>query len=493
MAFPPTKIAADQSGCRHCPGGISSRPPREAEIRTDTLLGGMPLCEWRSRLPLLDQLLAYQEVSWFNPGKKESRLALGESGFSQKDIEAAADRFERFRPFFAAAFPETRDAAGLLESPLRPIPGMRAALAQKYGVPLKGRLLLKCDHLLPVAGSVKGRGGIYEVIKYAEAIALAHRLLEPGDNSAVLLSERARAIFAGHRLAVGSTGNLGLAVGIVGARFGFQVAVHMAAEARPWKKAMLRRLGVEVVEHRGDYSQAVAEGRRLAAGDRLCHFIDDENSADLFLGYAVAGRRVERQLGEMAIAVDADHPLFVYLPCGVGGAPGGITFGLKQLFGDHVHCFFAEPTHSPSMLLGLATGLHERAALGDFGLNNITAADGLAVGRPSGFIGRTMAPLISGVFTVADEELFRLLALLAESEEIRLEPSALAGMAGPPRLEQAAAYLNNHRLDGNMTKATHLVWATGGQLVPEEEMASYRQRGIDLSRSGDQPGSAAIS
>ncbi len=431
---------------------------------------------------LLDQLLAYQEVIWFNPGSKESGLALDETGFTQKDIDAAADRFDRFRPFFADAFPETRAAGGRLESPLRPIPGMQTALAQKYGVRLEGRLLLKCDHLLPIAGSVKGRGGIYEVIKYAEEIALTNRLLQPGDDTAVLLGERARAVFAGHRLAVGSTGNLGLAIGIVGARFGFKVTVHMAAEARPWKKAMLRRLGVEVVEYRADYSQAVAEGRRQAAGDPHCHFIDDENSADLFLGYAVAGRRVKRQLGELAIPVDADHPLFVYLPCGVGGGPGGITFGLKQLYGDHVHCFFAEPTHSPAMLLGLSTGLHDRVSVGDIGLNNITAADGLAVGRPSGFIGRTMAPLIDGVFTVADEELFRLLALLAESEEIRLEPSALAGMAGPPRLAQASAYLKERGLGRKMAEATHIVWGTGGRLVPDEEMASYCQRGKDLSR-----------
>ncbi len=433
---------------------------------------------------LLDQLLAYREVIWFNPGTKESRLALGETGFTQKDIDTAADRFDRFRPFFAAAFPETRAASGRLESPLRSISGMRTALAQKYGVRLEGRLLLKCDHLLPIAGSVKGRGGIYEVIKYAEQIALTHRLLQPGDDTAVLLGKRARAVFAGHRLAVGSTGNLGLAVGIVGARFGFQVAVHMAAAARPWKKALLRRLGVQVVEYQADYSQAVAEGRRQAAADPHCHFIDDENSADLFLGYAVAGRRVMEQLDELAIPVDADHPLFVYLPCGVGGGPGGITFGLKQLFGDHVHCFFAEPTHSPAMLLGLSSGLHSRVSVRDFGLNNITAADGLAVGRPSGFIGRTMAPLIDGVFTVADEELFRLLALLAESEEIRLEPSALAGMAGPPRLEQASIYLKEHGLDRAMAEATHMVWGTGGRLVPAEEMASYCQRGKDLSQPG---------
>jgi D-serine dehydratase len=421
-------------------------------------------------------------VTWFNSGIEKSEIALAKTGLTNGDVDAAADRLDRFRPFIAGAFPETLAEGGLIESPLRPIPRMQTALAQKYGVHPGGRLLLKCDNLLPISGSVKARGGIYEVLKYAEEIALANNLLQSGDDSSVLLNDRARAVFAGHRLAVGSTGNLGLAVGIIGARFGFKVIVHMSAEARQWKKELLRRHGVEVVEYRADYSRAVAEGRRQAEGDPRCHFIDDENSTDLFLGYAVAGRRVQQQLGELAIPVDADHPLFVYLPCGVGGGPGGIAFGLKQLFGDHVHCFFAEPTHSPSMLLGLYTGLHDKVSVGDFGLNNDTAADGLAVSRPSGFIGRIMAPLITGVFTVADAEMFRMLALLADTEEIRMEPSALAGMVGPLRLQQANTYLVERGLDTKMAEATHMVWGTGGRMVPDDEMASYYRQGKNLSR-----------
>jgi D-serine dehydratase len=311
-------------------------------------------------------------------------------------------------------------------------------------------------------------------------VALARGLVKPRDDYALLSSDQARKVFADYRIAVGSTGNLGLSIGITAARFGFEVTVHMSAEARQWKKDLLRRHGARVVEHQGDYSRAVAEGRSQAAGDPQCHFVDDENSTDLFLGYAVAAKRLQGQLTDLAIPVDPDHPLLVYLPCGVGGGPGGITFGLKHIFGENVHCFFAEPTHSPCMLLGLYTGLHAGVSVKDFGIDNTTAADGLAVGRPSGFVGKIIAPLLDGVFTVDDREMFRMLALLADSENIRMEPSALAGMAGPTRILQAEEYMEKRGLQAKLGNATHIVWGTGGRMVPEEEMAGYYQQGENL-------------
>ena len=422
---------------------------------------------------LIDELKQLKETCWVNPNYQDFDTAMKNCELTMADIEDASARLERFASYFKVAFPETAKADGIIESPFREIPSMKRALESAYDVSLNGDLYLKMDSHLPISGSIKARGGVYEVLKFAEKIALESGMLGLDDDYGVLLEDRFSDLFSKYAIAVGSTGNLGLSIGIMSAKLGFKVTVHMSSDARQWKKDMLRSKGVCVVEYDSDYSEAVKQGRLAAEKDPFCHFIDDENSRTLFLGYSVAALRLKKQLDSLGIVVDSEHPLMVYLPCGVGGGPGGVAFGLKQVFKDNVHCFFAEPTNACCMILGMATGKHSDISTQDIGIDGRTVADGLAVGRASGFVGRLMEPFISGCYTISDERMFRLLTMLADTENIYLEPSALAGMYG-------AVQLQNHRefvKYGELKSCTHIVWATGGGMVPHEEMKKYYMEG----------------
>ena len=197
---------------------------------------------------LLEDLSAGREAVWCNPHRLPTAEATENCPLSMADIREAEARLGRFAAYFRAAFPETRAAGGILESPLRPIPAMASALERDYGFPLGGELWLKQDSHLPISGSVKARGGIYEVLKTAEEIAISRGLLTEKDDYAVFASPSARALFSEYSIALGSTGNLGLSIGIRGAALGFRTEVHMSADARQWKKDLLRARGVKVTE-----------------------------------------------------------------------------------------------------------------------------------------------------------------------------------------------------------------------------------------------------
>ena len=240
---------------------------------------------------------------------------------------------------------------------------------------------------------------------------------------------------------------------------------------------------MEVIEYADDYSRAVEEGRKRSEADPTSYFVDDEKSVTLFLGYAVAAKRLDAQLKEKGIAVDEAHPLIVYVPAGVGGAPGGVCYGLKRLYGDNIHCFFVEPTQCPSVLLGMATQKFEQANVRDYGLSGKTEADGLACASPSSFVTRIMTNLVSGECTVSDAKLYDFLRLLVETEGERIEPSSCAAFQGPVALCQAkgsVAYCQEQGLTPDrLNNATQIVWATGGRLVPEEIWDVYLNTHLD--------------
>lgn len=419
----------------------------------------------------VERLKSLKPFLWLNPKKSVCNDYPTFGDFSQVEIQEASERLQRFAPFIISAFPETALTFGIIESDLVAV----STFAQAFKELIPIQMMIKLDSHLPISGSIKARGGIHEVLCHAEKLALEAGLVTIEDDYSCFDSHEMRTFLSRYTIQVGSTGNLGLSIGIMSAALGFKVVVHMSSDAKAWKKAMLRSKGVKVVEYEQDYGVAVEKGRAESAQDPMSYFVDDEHSTRLFAGYAVAGERLKAQLISHGIHIGPDRKLFVYLPCGVGGGPGGVAYGIKSHFGDNAHVFFAEPAQSPCMLLALATETGDRYSVQDIGLSNKTIADGLAVGRASALVANVMGERIDGVATVADESLLTWLKLMWQTEGIKLEPSALAGVSPMVLLHQHLT--NGFEVKGidlkDFQNGLHLLWATGGSMVPEADFAEW--------------------
>ena len=132
---------------------------------------------------IVNKLSKLEEIAWIN--KKEISFSEYEKSLpvSDKQLDEAEDRLKRFAPFIKKAFPETEKSNGIIESPLEPILNMQKKLEEKYSTRIPGKLYLKMDSHLPVAGSIKARGGVYEVLKHAEDLAIEAGILNINDDS----------------------------------------------------------------------------------------------------------------------------------------------------------------------------------------------------------------------------------------------------------------------------------------------------------------------
>lgn len=404
---------------------------------------------------LIAKLKSDKEFLWINPNFNK-RAIYGE--VSSKEINEANNLLLKFAPFLKSVFKELESTDGIIESPLMTL--------NKFGIK---NLYLKEDNLLPIAGSVKARGGIFEILKYAETLAANANLIDVEKDYSQFDSDVFRKFFSEYKIQVGSTGNLGISIGLISAKLGFNAIVHMSKDAKDWKKKLLRENGVNVIEYDSNYSEAVKNGRMLSDEDEKSYFVDDEKSINLFLGYSTAALRLKEQLIEKHISVDDKHPLFVYIPCGVGGAPSGILHGLKTVFGENVYVFFVEPVRSASVLLGMSTGLNSKISVHDIGMDGKTEADGLAVGRASELCCKSSQNTLSGIFTINENSIFELMKELYKKESVFVEPSAASSMIFTKFLDddEFIKFINKEEISPE--NITHIAWSTGGMLVPESE------------------------
>lgn len=398
---------------------------------------------------------------WLKTG---SRAAPKAREIASGPISTANARWQRFAPVLARAC-NIPSWDGVVQSPLQRYP-------HSAGWPQS--LYVKCDHALPITGSVKARGGAYEVLCLAERIAADSGLLDVGDDRYLsLLEAPARKVLGSWTVVTASTGNLGFSVGVVARALGLEAEIHMSMDAKPWKKDRLRRIGACVIEHATDYTGTLAAARTYKPAERR-HFIDDEASLDLFMGYTCGGVELAGQLKDLGVEISERQPLFVYLPCGVGGAPGGITYALRTAFGPSVVCIFVEPVASACMLLALDKGQGEPQSVYDYGLDNRTEADGLAVSRASRLVLQKVGDDIDAVVALPDA-LMRSGVRKAWAEAgLRLELSAAAGFAAIDPLREALERKRAARLPPiwrRFESGLHVVWATGGSMLPEDEFA----------------------
>ncbi len=122
-------------------------------------------------IPAVRDAAQLKETFWLNDrlvSKEEQNVTL----VNPDQIRDASDRLVRFAPYLKRVFPELEAVNGIIESELREIPEMKHYLNRTYQAGVEGRLMLKMDSHLPISGSVKARGGIYEVLKHAEDLAL---------------------------------------------------------------------------------------------------------------------------------------------------------------------------------------------------------------------------------------------------------------------------------------------------------------------------------
>jgi D-serine dehydratase len=119
----------------------------------------------------------------------------------------------------------------------------------------------------------------------------------------------------------------------------------------------------------------------------------------------------------------------------------------------------------------------------DIGLAVKTEADGLAVGTASALVLDYTKGLVSGSYTVQDDDLMRFVYHLKNTEDIKIEPSAAAGFLGPIILnssESGKEYMAKFS-PSYWENAQHIMWTTGGLFVPDEEYKKFYEEGARLN------------
>ena len=242
---------------------------------------------------------------WINDNKLDVEPDFEMDGKKFVHMKAAQSRLLRFMPYFEKAFPQTASRKGIIESELAEINDLELKKEVKLNNDTNGcgKIFLKDDSTLQITGNVKDRGCTHEIIKIAEELALKNKMIAPTDNHEIFNSNEFKEFF-GH----------------------YVLLDNDYAAGNETREAIAKSMGFKLSD--------CDEKNKLIRTQ-----IPYDNEA-IFFACAAAAFRLKVQLRKSGIEVDENNQLFVYLPIKSGLSAAGITFGLKQLFGNNVHCFY---------------------------------------------------------------------------------------------------------------------------------------------------------
>lgn len=369
-----------------------------------------------------------EESFVLNEKLSETEIHSKINGYGHVHMKAAQNRYMRFMPFLAEAFPETAARKGIIESELYDISDFTEEINESF----KGKLFLKDDAHLPVGQSVTARGSMHEVLHIAEILLQKNKLLSPTENYSKVNSGEIKELFSHYKIYAVDCENLAVSAGLLATRLGFETVVYLPENKNQEIKNILLNEKIKIREYKSDYLTAINEAKKDCEKEENIFFIGKSDSEDLFFGYSTAALRLKVQLNKAHVTVDENHPLFVYIPSLIPEAAGGIAFGLKELMGNDVHCFLFQSSD----------------------LTNET----------SEFVRSISENIISGIFTVSDESMQSFSEKLKLKKSINLKPVSYMGFKAVEDFsnKEFQSYLKKHNLLDKLDNSSHIVWAAYG-------------------------------
>lgn len=141
---------------------------------------------------------------------------------------------------------------------------------------------------------------------------------------------------------------------------------------------------------------------------------------------------------------------------------GGLTFGLRMIFGETVFVVFVEPMASACMCVAMAQGGGKAVSVYDCGLSNDTIADGLAVPHASELVLEVVGQDIDACIALPDQASREWVKRVWADAQLKLEPSAAMSLTAIEPLKIALEDKPNAATQLNFEAAVHVEWATGG-------------------------------